>query len=475
MAQFTDAQIREYITQNLNNPALPGQIQQAVSTGLLSLADISRASGGTVNEQQVAQFAGMPATTAPPFSMPERGYYDEGMGFNPTEEGATTWRGGFEGGRVTLPNGQSGQLLNPGSGVEGQDLFSFTGADGRNMIVPIDRNGNYIGTPQEHVQRGGGASEWLPWAGLAAFTGGTAAGYIGAGGAGGGLSTLAEAMPPMADPGVAEFLQAPPFSAPPPVIPPIDDPGLADFAQAPPAGATPPTVPYVPPPGSANEVMTLPDGTPDTGNYPGHSTLPVVVPGNPGGSPVVSPPVPNPQSFLNPDGSFDWEKFLAAFGPAALGAYASNEQTRNLREIADRQWGAGEPSRGRYEASFAPGFTMANDPGYTDMLNQGAESVLSNLSRGGNPYGNPSARTAAIETVSRNLAYPALQGYRTTNMAGGGLASIAAGAPAASTTAAGSEANAWNALGSGLSTYLNPPQRLTRYNPQTGEFTYGRI
>ena len=230
--------------------------------------------------------------------------------------------------------------------------------------------------------------------------------------------------------------------------------------------------PYIAPPGSFNEVMTAPSGGPDIGTVipPGGSSY--VAPGGslnevmtaPGGGPdslPASPVVPGGIPFFKPDGSFDWEKALAAFGPAAIGALGANKQADNLKDLADKYMAFGAPSRGRYEGSYAPGFSMSQDPGFSDMIDQGSQGILRQLSAKGNPYGNPASITQATDYVTKNVAYPALTQYRSQYAATGGLAAFNTAAPGMDAGAASAQTNWMGPLAAGLQNYLNPPKTMS--------------
>ena len=140
----------------------------------------------------------------------------------------------------------------------------------------------------------------------------------------------------------------------------------------------------------------------------------------------------------------------------------------------------GAPSRTRFEGSFAPGFTMASDPGYTDALDQSAKATLHGLSTGGNPAGSPNAWAASLADLYGKTAYPALQQYRATNAATGGFGSFAgagAGSPGqtnvssgsvgfgspnagadTSGLASGADRSMFTTLASGLGTLTSPAQ-----------------
>lgn len=147
---------------------------------------------------------------------------------------------------------------------------------------------------------------------------------------------------------------------------------------------------------------------------------------------------------------------------AGLGAFGANQQRGQLAALADKYYQVGAPSRARYEASFGNGFTMANDPGYTDALNQASKASLHGLSVQGNPAGSPNAWGASLSDLYQKTAYPALQNYRSQNAASGGMASLTAASPGAATGAIGAGGNVYNAVGAGISDIFNPPKSLAQ-------------
>jgi predicted secreted protein len=153
-------------------------------------------------------------------------------------------------------------------------------------------------------------------------------------------------------------------------------------------------------------------------------------------------------------GATDWGKVLAGI----LGAYGSDQMAKEYRATADKYMAMGAPSRDRYEASFAPGFTMMNDPGYKDALDSVGKESAAAMSMHGNPADSPNAWKQTQLDVYNKVAYPALQGYRQTNASAGGLASFAAATPAADTAATGAQQNIWNAGGSIANNLFSPPQ-----------------
>lgn len=148
--------------------------------------------------------------------------------------------------------------------------------------------------------------------------------------------------------------------------------------------------------------------------------------------------------------------------PAVLGAIGANQQANSLGALAKQYMDLGAPSRARYEASFAPGFTMASDPGYQDALDASSKATLHSLSVQGNPAGSPDAWSQSLADNYAKTAYPALQNFRNTNANAGGIASLQTAAPAAATGAITAQGNIFNAIGAGANDIFNPQPSLAQ-------------
>tara|TARA_R110000868_G_scaffold19561_3_gene84209 strand:- start:771 stop:2330 length:1560 start_codon:yes stop_codon:yes gene_type:complete len=164
--------------------------------------------------------------------------------------------------------------------------------------------------------------------------------------------------------------------------------------------------------------------------------------------------IPGLSNLLSGDSSGLLGKVLGA----GLGAYASNQQSNALTNLANKYDEYGQDSRRRYEETFKDGFTMAKDPGYMDSLNMASKSNLHALSTGGNPALSPNAQSQNMQDLFQKNAYPALQSYRSGNANAGGLATFNAAVPQLQTQAIGSNANMYNALGSGIADVFSPPK-----------------
>lgn len=158
----------------------------------------------------------------------------------------------------------------------------------------------------------------------------------------------------------------------------------------------------------------------------------------------------------------DWTRLLGALGSTALGLWGANRQQGALESLSRQFAEYGAPSRARYEGSFAPGFTMANEPGYRDALDATSEAILRKLSAtGGNPFGTPGALIEANKAIVGGTALPALYNYRNQNAATGGFGAFNTAAPGAASLAATQAGNIPNVIGSGLADLVNPRQNYT--------------
>jgi hypothetical protein len=158
--------------------------------------------------------------------------------------------------------------------------------------------------------------------------------------------------------------------------------------------------------------------------------------------------------------SDDWLSMIGKIAPAALGMYASSQQANKLSDLANKYFDVGAPSRARYEASFQPGFSMANEPGYMDAMNLATKSFLNKASVQGNPADSPNAWNQTLKDINSTFTIPALQNYRSVNANTGGLASFTPAAINAQTASVGSDKNFYDALGAGAADVFNPPKKL---------------
>lgn len=136
----------------------------------------------------------------------------------------------------------------------------------------------------------------------------------------------------------------------------------------------------------------------------------------------------------------DYLQGLGTVGSAALGLYGQNEQIDALRANADKYLAMGAPYRDRLNASYAPGFSMADQPDFLNALDVGAQAAARATSaRVGNPTGNPGAYADMQKYISGSLALPQLNTYRSQLGTFGQLGTNTAGS--SDTAAAGATGN----------------------------------
>lgn len=142
---------------------------------------------------------------------------------------------------------------------------------------------------------------------------------------------------------------------------------------------------------------------------------------------------------------------LGKLAPSLLGAYASNQQTNALTDLAKKYQDFGAP----YRQQLAD-ITANPDNFYNSLGAQKAtDSVLHKLSIGGNPSGSPYKQQLAIDSLWNEY------GKERDRLAGfGGLTNYNAAAPNLEAQAIGQNANMWNAVGAGMNDIFNPKPAL---------------
>lgn len=157
--------------------------------------------------------------------------------------------------------------------------------------------------------------------------------------------------------------------------------------------------------------------------------------------------------------SSDYLDIIGRAAPGLLGAYASNQQTNAMTDLANKFSEYGAPSRARYEASMTPGFDPTSIAGYQGALDTASQSILRKLSAtGGNPYGNPGGLIEANKQIVSGTAMPIIQNYQNQNANTGGLGALAAAYPSTQAAATQSGSNVYNALGNAAGEAFNPKQ-----------------
>jgi hypothetical protein len=152
----------------------------------------------------------------------------------------------------------------------------------------------------------------------------------------------------------------------------------------------------------------------------------------------------------------DYIKALGSVAGAGLGAYASNQQAGDLRDLAAKYEAFGAPSRARFEASMTPGFDPETIPGYRGALDTSSQAAMRALSTKGNPFGNPGGLIEANKQIVAGTALPAVQDYQRQNASAGGISTFNTAAPGAASGAIGAQGNVYNAIGYGIDQATQP-------------------
>lgn len=155
-------------------------------------------------------------------------------------------------------------------------------------------------------------------------------------------------------------------------------------------------------------------------------------------------------------GAQDWMSLLGSLGSAGLGYFGAQNQANNYNALQQKYLDMGQPYRDRLNASYQPGFDMAQaDPAYQGAMDQSSNSILRKLSAtGGNPYDNPGGLMEAQKYVTQNVALPQLNTYRSQLGGFGQLGINTAGTAGMNSVPA--ESGKYTALGSGLAGLTNP-------------------
>lgn len=156
-------------------------------------------------------------------------------------------------------------------------------------------------------------------------------------------------------------------------------------------------------------------------------------------------------------GSADLMKLLGSLGAAGLGAYASNQQSGDMNALAKRYEGYGAPYRQKLSALYANPDSFLQSNEVQKPVQMGTDNLMRSLSMQGNPFGSGNALQQGQSYASDQLF--GRLGQEKDRLAGfGGLSSYNQAAPQAATNAIGSNANMYNAIGSGIGNIFNPPK-----------------
>ncbi len=188
--------------------------------------------------------------------------------------------------------------------------------------------------------------------------------------------------------------------------------------------------------------------------------------------PTVTNPVPgaanSASGAANPNTTFGIpNNVLGGVAQGVLGLAGANAQGNAYQDVANQYLNIGAPYRGQLAASYQPGFDLMSQPGYGDAFNRSADIAARSYSaKMGNPADNPTAQAGILNDVWSQNYLPALNNYRGQLGQFGGLGLNTSGT--ASLGGATSTGDAYNAIGAGLNTALNPPTDIASLLKQLG-------
>lgn len=149
----------------------------------------------------------------------------------------------------------------------------------------------------------------------------------------------------------------------------------------------------------------------------------------------------------------DWTSLAGSGLSAGLGVLGANQQADAYKDVADKYLALGAPYRDKLSASYAPGFSMADQPDFMNALNLSADAVARATSTKANTF-DPGAQMEMQKYVSGSLALPQLNTYRSQLGTFGNLGTNVAGTTDAAS--AGQTGSMYNALGYGLGQITQP-------------------
>jgi len=158
---------------------------------------------------------------------------------------------------------------------------------------------------------------------------------------------------------------------------------------------------------------------------------------------------------------------LGGVAQGVIGAVGAGAQGSAYNDVASKYLTLGAPERALLEASYKPGFSLMDQPGYGDAFTRAADIASRSYSaKMGNPADNPSAQAGILSDVWNGSYIPTLNSYRSGLNAAGNTGLPTAGA--ASVAGAGSVGDLANAIGAGANTALNPPTDIAALLKQMG-------
>lgn len=240
-------------------------------------------------------------------------------------------------------------------------------------------------------------------------------------------------------------------------------PGTAPAGFTGGAGAAVPGIlpPGTPPPGwvasaGAGVPSVLPPGTPPDGftSATGAGVPGALPPGVPGGSaPGVSPPVPSGSGGNTTFGIPN--NILGGLAQGVVGTLGAKAQGDAYSDVASQYLALGAPGRAQYDTLTSPGYDVTQLPGLKSAMDTAAKTRLSALSmQHGNPANSPNSTYDLDKYLIGNIALPQYNTAVSQALTRAGLGVNTAGT--GSLASAGQTGNAFNAIGAGLNTALNP-------------------
>lgn len=147
---------------------------------------------------------------------------------------------------------------------------------------------------------------------------------------------------------------------------------------------------------------------------------------------------------------------IGKLGAAGLGAYASNQQSNALADVAKQYAEYGAPYRQQLAALQSDPGSFLSSPRVTSAVDQGTSAMARALSaRDGNPVGSGRA-LQEMQNYATNSLYGQLTNRENQLANFGGLSNFNAAAPQTGLASVQSQGNMYNAIGAGINDIFNP-------------------
>ncbi len=168
---------------------------------------------------------------------------------------------------------------------------------------------------------------------------------------------------------------------------------------------------------------------------------------------------------------------LAGTAGTTIAGLAGADASRSANNAAaDKMLALGAPARTEFNRTISPGFDPSSMPGYTGAIDSVMNSYLRKASTGGNPFSNPGVSMEANKYVTDSTALPAINNYRNSLTAAGGIGVgnanqpnvNAAGAVGGSTNAVAGGLGALTTQGAGANDFTTNIANLTKQLQQLG-------